>query len=137
MAIVLFDLNILIDHILGYREATLELAAYDDAVISSISWMEAACKLSIQSRGEFDAHLLGSGIKVVHTNDAIMRRAAELRGLTSKKLPDCIIRATAEVEGRIVVTRNPVDFDGNSAALVRVPYVIKDEKVVSVTAPLP
>ncbi len=41
MAIVLFDSNILIDHILGYREATVELAAYDDAVISSISWMEA------------------------------------------------------------------------------------------------
>lgn len=37
----------------------------------------------------------------------------------------------------MVVTRNPVDFDGNSTVLVRVPYVIKDEKVVSVTAPLP
>jgi predicted nucleic acid-binding protein len=137
MAIVLFDSNILIDHILGYREATLELAAYDDAVISAVSWMEVTCKLSVEARNEFDVHLLLGGIKVVHTNDAIMRRTAELRGLTWKKLPDCIIRATAEMEGRIVVTRNPVDFGGHSNSLVRIPYEIKGGKVVSITPPLP
>ena len=33
MVSVLFDSNIVIDHILGIPEATFELAAYDDASI--------------------------------------------------------------------------------------------------------
>lgn len=40
MAIVLFDTNILIDHTLGFKEATAELAGYDDAAISAISWID-------------------------------------------------------------------------------------------------
>lgn len=135
MAIVLFDSNILIDHTLGYAEATDELANYDDAAISVITWMEVTCKLNASKLAILENELRVAGIAVVHTDDAIMRRAAALRGSTRKKLPDCVIRATAEVQQRIVVTRNPVDFGGQSSAKVHIPYVIADERVVQVFPP--
>lgn len=124
MAIVLFDTNILIDHLLGIQQATVELGSYDDAAISAISWMEATCKLTSAQIAVFDADLANAGIEIVQTTADIMRRAGELRGLSSKKLPDCIILATAEIQGRIVVTRNLVDFGKSSNAIVRIPYKV-------------
>ncbi|NGZ83370.1 PIN domain-containing protein [Duganella aceris] len=136
MVLVLFDTNILIDHTLGIKAATLELAGYDDAVISTISWMEATCKLSSSQITVFDNDLANAGIAIVQTNEAIMRRAGELRRLTSKKLPDCIILATAEVQGRLVITRDPVDFGGKSSTRVHVPYKLTNG-IVSDVLPLP
>jgi predicted nucleic acid-binding protein len=136
MAIVLFDSNILIDHTLGYSAATDELANYDDAAISVITWMEVTCMLNEMQLPILEIELHTAGIKVIHTNDAIMRRAAALRGATKRKLPDCIIRATAEVEGRVVVTRNPVDFGGASSRMVHIPYIVESERVMQVFPPV-
>jgi hypothetical protein len=52
------------------------------------------------------------------------------------KLPDCIIRATAESQGRIIVTRNPYDFGGEGPK-VRVPYELDEGVAVNIRAPLP
>jgi predicted nucleic acid-binding protein len=136
MAIVLFDTNILIDHFAGHMAATLELANYDDAIISSLSWIEVACKLSLSQQVEFDTLLADAGVKIVHIDDAIMVRAAAIRrqslaGPPKVALPDCIIRATAEVAGRTIVTRNPGDF-GGIGPMVRVPYEIVDGAVVNI-----
>ena len=136
MALVLFDSNIIIDHTLGYSEARSEIAAYDHAAISAITWMEACCKLNVRQRHILEIELLMLGVDVIHTDDAIMHRATELRGVTRKKLPDCIIRATADVEGRVVITRDPVDFGGISNARVHMPYRIVDGAVVDVKAPV-
>ncbi len=126
---ILFDTNILIDHTLGIWQATEELARYDDAAISAISWMETTCKLSQLHVALFDESLHKAGIKVMQTTPAIMRRAAALRGQTRRKLPDCIIRATAELDGRVVITRNAVDFGGCSNTAVRVPYKLHSDTV--------
>jgi predicted nucleic acid-binding protein len=136
MAIVLFDTNILIDNLAGHSAAANELAAYDDAVISSISYIEVACKMTQTEKLAFKTFLTDTGIQIVHPNDPIMDRTAELRGAsiaTPPKfpVPDCIIRATAEIQNRIVVTRNPADFGGVSK-MVRVPYDIVDGKVVNI-----
>lgn len=136
MAIVLFDTNILIDHTLGFKEATAELAGYDDAAISAISWIETSCKLTPEQIAVFDTDLANAGIVVVQTTPAIMRRAGELRRQSLKKVPDCLIRATAEIQGRIVVTRNPIDFGGRSNAQLRIPYRLENEHVTDVQ-PLP
>ena len=40
MALALFDTNILIDYLRGYQPAIDEIEYWDDAVISSITWME-------------------------------------------------------------------------------------------------
>ena len=127
---ILFDTNILIDHTLGILQATEELARYDDAAVSAISWMETTCKLSQRQVAVFDADLARAGIRIMQTTPAIMRRAAALRGQTLKKLPDCIIRATAELDGRVVVTRNAVDFGGCSSTCIRVPYKLMEGSVI-------
>jgi predicted nucleic acid-binding protein len=136
MAMILFDTNILIDHTLGIWQATEELARYDDAAISAISWMETTCKLSQLHVAIFDADLGKAGIKIMQTTPAIMRRAAALRGQTRRKLPDCIIRATAELEGRTVVTRNAIDFGSCSNTKVRVPYKLHSASVTPLHSPL-
>lgn len=117
MAIVLFDTNILIDHFNEHDVATDVLLAYKDAIISVITWIEVACRFNEGDKQEFARLLAVCGIKVVHTSDPIMFRAAKLRGDSIAKkpkthLPDCIIRATAEVDGRVIVTRNPQDYGG-------------------------
>ena len=70
-----------------------------------------------------------------------MERAAVIRGRSLKappKLPllDCIIRATAEAHGRVVITRNPGDF-GGEGPMVRVPYQIVNGVAVNIRPPLP
>jgi hypothetical protein len=47
---------------------------------------------------------IDSGFRIVHPNNAIMDRVATMRGISlltppKIKLPDCIIRATAESQG--------------------------------------
>lgn len=141
MALVLLDTNILIDNLAGHAAAALEILNYENAIISSISWIEVACQMDLSARRSFNAFLEGAGIKTVHPDDDIMDRAATIRReslLNRPKipLPDCIIRATAEAAGRIVITRNPADF-GGEGALVRVPYDIVDGHAVNIKPPLP
>ncbi|MBV6324638.1 PIN domain-containing protein [Duganella violaceipulchra] len=139
MEIALFDTNILIDNLEGHAAAVVELTNDDDAIISSITWMAVACKMDQAGKQRFNAFLTGAGIKVVHSNDDIMERAATIRGasiVTPPKiaLPDCIIRATAEAEGRLLVTRNPDDFGGEGPR-VRVPYELVAGIAVNIKPP--
>jgi hypothetical protein len=87
MVSVLFDSNIVIDQTLGILEASLELAAYDDAALSVITWMEATVKLDAEAIVKFDQRLGAAGIRIVHTNDAIMRLASQLRNTSGKNCP--------------------------------------------------
>ena len=138
MAIVLFDTNILIDNLAGHTVAAIELASYDDAIISSITWIEVACRMTPAEKTAFKAFLDGVGIRIVHPNDDIMERTAVLRdnSITHPPkilVPDCIIRATAESEGRLVVTRNARDF-GGEGPFVRVPYELTAGVVTNIKA---
>lgn len=76
MAIVLFDTNIIIDNLAGQVAAADELSAYDDAVISSISWIEITCKMTPAEQLAFESFLSIVGIRTVHPDDDIMRRAS-------------------------------------------------------------
>lgn len=134
MVSVLFDSNIVIDHTLGITAATAEMAAYDDAAISVITWMEATAKLDAAAIARFDLRLAKTRVRVIHTDETIMRLASQLRKTSGKKLPDCIIRATALSQGRTVITRNPGDFGG--AGECHVPYEIKAGKVINIKPPL-
>ena len=141
MSPVLFDTNILIDHFNKHSQATNELTAYKDAIISSLSWIEVACGFDQAQRMDLSRVLSMARIRVVHIDDTIMLRAAVLRSISianqSKvKLVDCIIRATAEVSHRILVTRNPKDF-GGEGPMVRVPYQISNGQIVSIKPPPP
>lgn len=121
MVTALFDSNILIDHFNGVAGATDELLAYDQVFISSINWMEVACGMTERQIVTFNELLTEAGIVVTQTSVAIMVKAAEIRRVSKKKLPDCIVRATAEVQSHIIVTRDPSDFGGEGGN-IRVPY---------------
>jgi predicted nucleic acid-binding protein len=80
-----------------------------------------------------------AGILIVHPDDDIMERAAEIPGdslltLPKIKLPDCVIRATAESQRRLVITRNPIDF-GGEGPMVHVPYELVNGVAMHVKAP--
>jgi predicted nucleic acid-binding protein len=129
MVKVLLDSNIIIDIMNGVKEARTEVSYYSDITISAITWMEVmvGCMQSKQT-ALFETFLTTLGIKVIHTNDAISLKAAQIRaaGLSAIpkrqiKLPDAIIAATAQTSGLMVVTRNPRDF---GASKVRIPYQI-------------
>jgi hypothetical protein len=64
MALVLYDTNILIDNFAGIREAIVELTRYDDAIISSITWIEVACKMDHAGKRNFKSFLTDAGIRV-------------------------------------------------------------------------
>lgn len=132
---VIFDSNILIDHFNGFPEALTEISYYTKGSISVITWMElvtafkAKREAGVMSQEDYDGSLAFLELfDVIHIDDAIMERAAEVRGhslvLGGKKkmaLPDAIIKATSEIQGLTLITRNTKDFD-SSDVLVRVPY---------------
>lgn len=138
MVRVLFDSNILIDYLKGYPEAAEELAAYDDAAISVITWIEVAVGCTDQVLAALERDLQRSDIGVLHTTDSIMRatarlRTAALRRAPKLRLPDAMIRATAEATNRIVITRDAKGFKDTN---VHVPYRIHDGRIIDRVRPL-
>lgn len=129
----LLDTNILIDYFNGITEAATEIGYYDDLAISSITWMELMSKFyALTQQGallkadlEQIEEFLNS-FSIIHEDAKIMIEATKVRALsivTPPKiaLPDAIIRATGNVTGRLIITRNTKDFRG---AGVRHPYAL-------------
>jgi predicted nucleic acid-binding protein len=60
-------------------------------------------------------------------DDEISHRAAALRRERPRlKSPDAIILATAQIRGRILVTRNTRDFPASMPG-IRIPYTLQTE----------
>ena len=117
-----FDSNILIDALRGYPEAQAELERVDDRWISRITWIEVMSR--VDDRSVRPTMSLLSAFAVDELDGQIARRAAELRNeRRTLKLPDAVILASAQVRGRILVTRNTRDFPANMIG-VRVPYTV-------------
>ena len=118
------DANILIDALLGYdpahREMTRIAASGARMWISRMAWIEALSKGSdlivrdaLQFLGRF-------GLDEI--DDEISHRAAALRRERPRlKSPDAIILATAQIRGRVLVTRNTKDFPAEMPG-IRIPY---------------
>lgn len=121
-----FDANIVIDALTGYRPALAELrratAGGRRAWISRMVWIEVMSK----GTGEIlrDAEHFLSGFGVDELDDEIGRRAAALRRERPRlRSPDAIILASAQLRGRILVTRNIRDFPVAMPG-VRIPYTV-------------
>lgn len=121
MVAALFDTNILIDHLNAVPEADTEIERYQDRAISIITWIEvmagAADEVSDQTRRYLAA------FQVSPIDGRIAERAVALRRSTRIKLPDALIWATAQVEGRLLITRDTKDFPANEPG-VRSPYTL-------------
>jgi predicted nucleic acid-binding protein len=121
-----FDTNIVIDALLGFEAARVELkrstSGAGRAWISRMAWIEVMSKGDNSSLREMEYFLSGFGIDEIDRE--IAERAAALRRERPKlRSPDAIILATALVRGRILVTRNTRDFPVNMPG-IRVPYTL-------------
>jgi len=119
MVKALFDTNILIDYLRGIEASRTELDRYEDKAISIVTWMEvlvgALPPLAVATRAFLDS------FAVVPIDTAVAERAVALRQAHRVKLPDAIVWASAQVQGRLLVTRDTKGFPGDDPG-VRVPY---------------
>lgn len=144
MRLALFDSNILIDALNGIQQAATEIAYFDDIGISAVTWMEVVSKpMADAGWGKITPQEMQAirdflaVFTVIHTSDGLMAEAARVRAGSlinppKIRLPDAVIQATANVTGRLLVTRNKKDFRfGN----VRIPYELQNATVFNVAPP--
>lgn len=121
-----FDANIVIDALAGFAPARSEIqrAATGEsrAWISRMAWIEVLSKGREPIVKEALFFLGRFGLDEI--DDEISSRAAALRRDRPRlKSPDAIILATAQVRGRILITRNTKDFPAEMPG-IRVPYIL-------------
>jgi predicted nucleic acid-binding protein len=119
MVKVLIDTNILIDYLNQIKSAKKELEKYSNKAISVITWMEVMVGASSEVEDLTKKFL--NQFKLININQEISVRAVELRKKYRIKLPDAIVWASAEIEGRILVTRNFKDFSKDEPGIY-IPY---------------
>lgn len=117
-----FDSNILIDALNGQPVAHAEIARVDRPWISRVTWIEVLSKERGGTLREIERFLGGFSIDEVDTRIAD-HAAAMRRERPSLKLPDAVIHATAQINNRILVTRNIKDFPAEMPG-IRVPRYI-------------
>lgn len=117
-----FDTNIVVDMLHNRPAAWAEMRAASRAWISRMTWIEVMSGVSEATAGETEEFLRFFMISEI--DEEIARRAAALRNQRrSLKPPDAIIFASAQVRGRILVTRNTKDFPATMPG-IRVPYIL-------------
>ncbi|MDE2411317.1 MAG: PIN domain-containing protein [Sphingomonadales bacterium] len=121
-----FDANIVIDALAGYPLARTEI---ERAVgLSSRPWISRMAWIEVLSKGNEamvqDAMTFLSRFGLDEIDDEISRRAAALRRERPRlKSPDAIMLATAQIRGRVLITRNIKDFPAAMPG-IRVPYTL-------------
>lgn len=115
-----FDSDILIDALNGHRPALAEIRRAGSKSLSRLSWIEIMAGADEKSARAVESFL--SSFTIDEITEAISRRAAQLsidrKGLT---LASAIVLASAQISGRILVTRNIKDFPANMPG-IRIPY---------------
>lgn len=120
MSAAAFDTPILIDALRGNADAGAELQRYRQRFISRLSWIEVMSQAQPDDSARAEAFL--SHFSVVEVSDEIARSAAQLCGQRhGLSLYNAVILATAQVAGRILITRNTADFPAAMPG-IRVPY---------------
>lgn len=124
MSRAVFDTNILIDHLCGHAQAEQSWLAYQQRLISRITFMEVLAGADT-SQEETVARVLLSSFQIIELDGPLSESVVTLRKNHPKKikLPDAIIYATAKRENCPLITRNPKDF-GSAAGDVIEPYVL-------------
>lgn len=121
-----FDANIVIDALAGYPPARSEIERAVGLTVRP--WISRMAWIEVLSKGNEamvkDAMVFLSRFGLDEIDDEISRRAAALRRERPRlKSPDAIILATAQIRGRVLITRNTKDFPAEMPG-IRVPYVL-------------
>jgi predicted nucleic acid-binding protein len=117
---VLFDTCILIDYLRGIPQARVECDRHADRAISVISWMEVMAGATTANEDETRAFLLN--FYMLPLTPEVAECAVRIRRGNKIKLPDAIIQATAEMDRRVLITRNIRDFP--SMPGIHIPYTV-------------
>ncbi len=120
------DANILIDVLLNHAPAHRELKRIAESGarmwISRMTWIEVLSKGSDVVIRDMMQFLGRFGLDEI--DEEISHRAAALRRERPRlKSPDAIILATAQIRGRVLITRNTKDFPAEMPG-IRVPYTL-------------
>lgn len=116
------DTNVLIDNLNGVAAARTEIARYERVTISVVTWIEVMAGAADDGEEQRLRSFLAT-FTLQELTQEIADRAASIRRASRLRLPDAIIRATADALGQLLVTRNTRDFDARDPA-IRVPYRI-------------
>jgi predicted nucleic acid-binding protein len=119
MVKVLFDTNILLDHLKGIPAAEKEIAHYSDAAISIVTKIEVLVGVTQEIEDDVRAYL--NSFHVIPLNESISERAIALRRTKKLKLADAIIFASAQESDRLFLTRDAKDFPVDNTG-IRIPY---------------
>jgi predicted nucleic acid-binding protein len=120
------DANILIDSLLEHDPAQREIMRIAGSGarmwVSRMAWIEVLSKGNDAVVREAINFLSRFGLDEI--DDEISHRAAALRRERPRlKSPDAIILATAQIRGRVLITRNTKDFPAEMPG-IRVPYTL-------------
>ncbi len=121
-----FDSNIIVDALAGYDMAKIEIRRaveqHGRVWTSRMVWVDVLSKGTATMLRR--AETLLSGFEIDEIDAGIARTAASLRRQRPRlKSPDAIILATAQLRGRILVTRNTKDFPAEMPG-IRAPYIL-------------
>ena len=121
-----FDANIIIDALVGFPPARGEIARAvaggSRAWVSRMAWIEVLSKGDEPVVRQALAFMSHFGLDEI--DEEISLRAAALRRERPRlKSPDAVILATAQLRGRVLVTRNNKDFPASMPG-IRVPYIL-------------
>ena len=115
MVNVVLDTNILIYFLGGVQQAREEIARHREPAISVISWMEVL--VGVDPASSEPTRLFLDSFFIIQLDAVVATRAVALRRLHRLKIPDAIIRASADVHSALLVTRNTRDFSEGSPGI--------------------
>ncbi|MBP2547642.1 putative nucleic acid-binding protein [Neorhizobium galegae] len=115
----LVDTNILIDYLNGIEAARQEMSLYDDIAISMVTWMEVMVGAREPHREATEAFL--ARFVLVEIDRPVAEKTVALRRQHRLKLPDAIVWASAQVQDRILVSRDSKDMPTGHPG-IRIPY---------------
>lgn len=119
MVMALFDTNILIDYLNGIDLAKAEINRYSDKAISVVTWMEVLVGATAKTEGVIRGFL--NDFQSLPVDNQVSELAVLIRKKYKVKLPDAIVWATAQVHGRILITRDRKDFMDHEPG-IHIPY---------------
>ena len=122
MSEAVFDTNIVIDALRDIRAAQTELVRYSQRFVSRMTWIEVMAGAFPHDGTRAEAYL--DYFRIIEVNEEIARQAAVLRSQRRwLRALDAVILASAQVTGRVLVTRNTKDFPAEMPG-IRIPYSI-------------
>jgi predicted nucleic acid-binding protein len=117
----LLDTNVVLDYLKGIEAAEKEFSRYQNIAISIVTRIEVL--VGVTQNIESEVRALLDEMTTVQLDNDVAERAIVLRRTRRLKLADAIIWASAQVQDRLLVTRDVKDFPADDPG-VRVPYAL-------------